>query len=171
MKVLGSTVESSPCEELLGITIDSELTIYKHIISLCSKANQKINALARIAKYLIIDKQKFSCIHLFRNNSITYCLLIWICHHRTLNKKSTRIQEWALRIVYNDYKSNFKELLQQDYSFTIHKGNIYLAIEINEVKNGLSPVIMNNGFQFGKKFVYEHRSGNHLQRTNIQTVK
>ena len=76
-----------------------------------------------------------------------------------------------MRIVYNDYKSNFKELLQQDYSFTIHKGNIYLAIEINEVKNGLSPVIMNNGFQFGKKFVYEHRSGNHLQRTNIQTVK
>ena len=39
LKILVSTVESSPCEELLGITIDSEL-------------NQKLSALARIAKYL-----------------------------------------------------------------------------------------------------------------------
>ena len=59
LKILGSTVESSPCEELLGITIDSELTFHKHIISLCSKANQKPSALARIAKYLTIDNEKF----------------------------------------------------------------------------------------------------------------
>ena len=52
LKILGSIVESSTCEELLGITIDSELTFHKHIISLCSKANQKLSALGRIAKYL-----------------------------------------------------------------------------------------------------------------------
>ena len=51
LQILGSTVESSPCEELSGITIDSELIFPKHIISLCSKANQKFSALARIAKY------------------------------------------------------------------------------------------------------------------------
>ena len=33
LKILGSTVDSSPCEGLLGITIDSELTFHKHIIS------------------------------------------------------------------------------------------------------------------------------------------
>ena len=58
LKILGSTVESSPCEELLGITIDSELTFHKHIISLCSKANQKRSVLTRIAEYLTIDKRK-----------------------------------------------------------------------------------------------------------------
>ena len=58
LKILGSTVESSPCEELLGIKIDSELTFHKHMISLCSKANQKFSTLARIAKYLTIDKRK-----------------------------------------------------------------------------------------------------------------
>ena len=74
-------------------------------------------------------------------------------HSRTLNKKINRIQERALRIVYNDYKSNFKEIPERDDSFTIHERNIqYLAIEAYKVKNGLSAVIMNDVFQFGKKF-------------------
>ena len=52
-----------------------------------------------------------------------------------------RIQERALRIIYNYYESNFKELLEQDHSFTIHKQNLqYLLLNL---KNGLSPVIMN----------------------------
>ena len=46
----------------------------------------------------------------------------------------------------------------------------YLVIEAYEVKNGLSPVIMNDVFQFGENSAYELRSGRHLQRTNIQTV-
>ena len=46
----------------------------------------------------------------------------------------------------------------------------YLATEAYKVKNGLSPAIMNDLLQFGKNSAYELRSGNHLQRTNIQTV-
>ena len=34
-----------------------------------------------------------------------------MCRSRTLNNKTNRIQELALRIVFNDYKSYFKELL------------------------------------------------------------
>ena len=66
LKILGSTVESSPCEELLGITTDSEVTFHKHILSLCFKANQKLNALARIAKYLtteLLERDNFFTIH------------------------------------------------------------------------------------------------------------
>ena len=78
-----------------------------------------------------------------------------MCHSRTLNNKINRIQERALRIVYSYYKSNFKELLERDHSFTIHERNIqYLAIEAYKVKNGLSPVIMNDVFQFGKNSAY-----------------
>ena len=39
-----------------------------------------------------------------------------------------------------------------------------------KVKNGLSSIIMNDVFQFGKNSGYELRSGNRLQRTNIQAV-
>ena len=68
------------------------------------------------------------------------------------------MHERALRIVYNDYKSNFKELLERDHSFTNHERNIqYLDIEAYTVKNGLSPVIMNDVFQFGKNYTYQLR--------------
>ena len=71
-----------------------------------------------------------------------------MCHSRTLNNNINRIQERALRIVCNDYKSNLKEFLERDHSFTIHEGNMqYLAIEAYKVKNGISPVIMNDVFQ------------------------
>ena len=101
LKILGSTFESSPREKLLAIAIDSELTFHKHIISLYSKANQKLSILAKIAKYLTIDKRKILLIS-FITAQINYCLLIWICHSRTLNNKINRIQERALRIDYNN---------------------------------------------------------------------
>ena len=94
-----------------------------------------------------------------------------MCHSRTLNNKINRIQEQDLRIVYNDYKFSFKEILERNHSFKIHKRNIqYLATEAYKVKNDLSPVIINDVFQFGKNSAYELRSDNHLQRTNTQTV-
>ena len=40
-----------------------------------------------------------------------------------------------------------------------------------KVKHGLSPVIMNDAFQFGKNSAYEIKSGNNLERTDIQTVR
>ena len=94
-----------------------------------------------------------------------------MCHSRTLSNKIIRIKQRTLRIVYNDYKSNFKEPLERDHSFTIHERIMqYLATEAYIVKNGLSPVIMNDAFQFGKNSAYELRNGNHLQRINIQTA-
>ena len=162
LKILGSTIESSPSEELLGITIDSELTFHKHITPLCSKANHKRSALASIAKYMTIDKRKI-LLNLFVTAQFNYSPLIWMRHSRTLNRKINRIHELALRIVYNDYKSNFKELLERDHSFTIHEINIqYLTIEPYKVQNGLSPVIMNDVFQFDKNSAYQLRSSNHI---------
>ena len=101
----------------------------------------------------------------------SYCPLAWKCHSRTLNNKIKSKQERALRKVPNDYKSNFKELLERCHFFTVHERNIkYLATGAYKVKNDLSPVIVNDVFQFGKNSANELRSGNHFQRTNIQTV-
>ena len=42
-----SIIESSTCEKLLGIKIDSKLCFDDHIQDLCNKANRKLRALAR----------------------------------------------------------------------------------------------------------------------------
>ena len=100
------------------------------------------------------------------------CPLVWMCNSRCLNNKINRIQETALRIVYRDYKSSFKELLQKDKSITIHQRNLqYLAIEIYKVRMGISPKIMNEIFRFSKNSVYSLRSGIQLEKPSINTVQ
>ena len=44
MKIMGSTIKASEEELLLGVRIDSDLTFKKHVMSICSKANQKLHA-------------------------------------------------------------------------------------------------------------------------------
>ena len=70
---------------------------------------------------------------------------------KVLVKRYPLLEKYTLRIVYNDYKSNFKERLERDQSFTIYERNIqYHSSEACKVKNGLSPVIMNDVFKLGK---------------------
>ena len=41
-------INSSKCEKLLGVIIDSSLTFETHADPLCKKASQKLNALFRV---------------------------------------------------------------------------------------------------------------------------
>ena len=50
------TIMESNSVELLGVNIDKNLNFNEHVTGLCKKANQKLHAMARIAKYLNEDK-------------------------------------------------------------------------------------------------------------------
>ena len=50
----GACITSSSCENLLGITIDSDLKFDKHISDLCDKVSKKINALCRVTCYMLL---------------------------------------------------------------------------------------------------------------------
>ena len=56
LNVRGSTIESSSCEKLLGIFIDSSFTFEYHINRICRKTSQNIHTLCRISKYNSGDK-------------------------------------------------------------------------------------------------------------------
>ena len=57
-----------------------------------------------------------------------------------------------LRIVYKDFNTSFQELLTEDNSLNIHDRNLQkLVTEIFKVKNGLSPELMNDVFEFIEK--------------------
>ena len=57
----------------------------------------------------------------------------------------------ALRIVYQDIKSSFEELLKKDKSVPVYIKYIYIVFnkEIFKVKNSLFPIIMNEVYRVG----------------------
>ena len=57
-----------------------------------------------------------------------------MCHSRGLNNRINNLYERALRIAYQDKKSDVETLLKNDKSVTIHVRNLqYLVTEIYKV--------------------------------------
>ena len=67
----GSSTESNTKGILLRITIVGDWKLNEHVNNLCKKACQKLNALARLAPFVNLDKKK-------NNNESFYRIAIWI---------------------------------------------------------------------------------------------
>ena len=168
INVDGFCIKNSDSETLLGITIDNKLSFDKHITKICSKASQKLHALARVSHFMTFEHRKI-CLNAFIMSQFGYCPLVWMCHSRKLNNRINSIHESALRLIYMDKKSSFEELLDKDGSTTIHIRNLQtLAIEMYKVRYGLSPKIMNLVFPLKENCRYPRE--NDFITTNVKKV-
>ena len=121
--------EKSETKNLLGVTFDKKLKSEKHIITICQRANRKLNALARLTSYMELGKRRM-LMNAFLNSQFNYCPVTWMCHSRALNNKINRLHGQCLRIIYNEQTSTLKELLEKNNAVSIHYRNIQaLAIE------------------------------------------
>ena len=94
-----------------------------------------------------------------------------MCHSRGLNNRINNLHERALRIVYQDKKSDFETLLKNDKSVTIHVRNLhYLVTEVYKVKNNISLEIMKEIFHFQENENCTLRSGTHLASRNMRAL-
>ena len=93
-----------------------------------------------------------------------------MCCSRKINRKINHLHQRALRLVYNDYRSSFDELLKNDKSISIHHKNIHnVAIEMFKVKNDLSPPFMKEIFDYNSN-KRTTRLGDKFARPNINSV-
>ena len=98
--------------------IDENLNFSEHVSSLCNKATRQLNALARISKYIDVPSRKM-IYNSFIVSNFTYCALVWHFCGKVNNGKMAKINERALRILYNDYTSTYDELLDLSNSDTL----------------------------------------------------
>ena len=144
--ILHCIVSECDCEKLLGVKIDVNINFNDRISDLCKKASRKISALARVTPFIGLSKRKL-LMNAFFTSQFSYCLLIWMCHSSSNNRKINMLHERCLRIIYNDKQSSFTELLNKDSSVSIHIRNIQrLAIEMFRFYTGLSSPLMKNIF-------------------------
>ena len=115
-------------------------------------------------------KQRQIIMKSFINSQFGYCPLVWMFHSRKINNRINKIHERALRIVFNDNVSTFRDLLVKDNSVTIHERNIQvLAIELYKVLNNISPEIMSSVFPLKDNIKYPTK--NKFKTRNVHSVK
>ena len=134
-------------EKLLGIHIDNELSFKVHILGICKIANTKLTALRRYCKILSFEKKRI-LFKSFVQSQFSYCPLMWMFHNRNLNNKLNRLHERALRMIYDDDNSTFRDLLVKDRAYTIHERNIQsLAIECFKAYKNIGPSLLHDIFR------------------------
>ena len=132
------------------------------------EASQKLNAL----KHTIHgNNQKLILMSALFKSQFNYCPLVWMCCNRSLNTKMNRLHKQCLRIVCNNKKTNFNELLAKDGSVSIHHQNLQkFAVEMIDFSRGLSPEIVNELFQFRESISYKLKRRSQFQIPFVHLV-
>ena len=94
-----------------------------------------------------------------------------MCHNKKINNQINKLYEHALRLVYNEKSSSFREILEKDKSVTIHERNIQVLLtEIFKVKSRVAPEIMIEIFKF-KDHSDDLRKNTCTERRIIESCK
>lgn len=139
LNIEGKKIPATKAVKLLGIQIDNQLKLDKHIQGLCSKVNQKVSAFARLNTYLSLDQATKICNAIILSN-FNYCPLVWLFCSDAANSMINRAHKRTLRVLYQDYESSLQQLLSRDNGQKIHIKNLQkLMIEIYKSINKLNP--------------------------------
>ena len=146
MTIDNNDTEYTKSVKLLGITIDDRLRFDQHISNLCSKAAMQLNALGRLQKYMG-KPEKVAIVNSFIYANFNYCPLVW--HFSTCQsiRKIEKIQKRCLRIVLDDYESDYDVLLRKSEKVTLEIKRLrILAITSFKTVNNLNPTYMKDIF-------------------------
>ena len=160
----GEVINNTQVQKHLGAHIDYKLKFDTHIETHCKKVGKKLHVLARVIKCMSTNQAQI-LMRRFIISQCSHCPLIWICHSRKFNNQINKLHERALRLVFNNKSSSFRELLERDNSVTIiQKRNIQILLtEMLKVKSRLVQEIMTENFKF-KDHSYDLKKSNCIQR-------
>ena len=162
-------IQPQTSAKLLGITFDVELNFDIHVNELCKKASKSLNVLKRFSNILTVGNKK-RIFHTFIASQFNYCPIIWhFCSKRKINMME-RIQERALRFVFDDRQSTYNELLARIKKDSMCTQRLKcLLIFVYKCVNNLGPSFLNSLF-FVKSSHYDIRNKILLVQPKMNTV-
>ena len=146
VRVGESYIKEEQFVKLLGVHIDNKLNFNDHISKLVKKANSKLYVVKRGLNLLTFHKKKV-LLNSFVQSQFSHAPLVWMLCGRDANKKINKVHYNFLKVLYDDYTSTFKQLLDKHKDFTVHQKNIQkLLIEMYKLKYNLEPSLLNDIF-------------------------
>ena len=139
-------ISRSNTMKILGITLDEKLNFNEHIRNICQTSSRQINALRRISKFLNQRCREKVC-KSFINANFGYCRLVWMLCGKCNLRRIEKLQERALRIVYQDSKLDYASLIGKSGQLSLRMNMIrILFIEIYKCVKGTKPDYLNEMF-------------------------
>ena len=110
-KFNGINVKSMDEVKLLGVNIDKKLNFDSHVSYLCKKTSRQVNALSRL-RHIANENSKNMLYKTYIMSNFNYCSAIWnYCSSKSIIKLE-KLNKRALRIVLNDDKCTYHDLLR-----------------------------------------------------------
>ena len=165
----GIEIECETEGKLLGVAIYFNLNFNDHISNICKKSSRQLNVLKRRGKHRT-KLGKLTIYYSFIMSNFNYCPLVWHFCGEVNTKKVEKIQERALRFIYEDYSASYDELLSKSklHSLKIRRMRS-LAIEVYKVINKECPVYLQDSIHI-KNNSYSFRYQNIVELPQVRTT-
>ena len=98
--------------DLLGVTIDKDLSFNRHISQICEKVNKQFSVLKRF-KNIITSNVMLRLYKAFILPHFQYCSLIWHFSGTRNCDKLESLNKRTLQFIFNDSLSSYDELLKK----------------------------------------------------------
>ena len=142
------------------MTSDDKLSFETHVSAICKKASGQLSALKRLSPHLTYKSCK-AAVDAFIISNFNYCPLVWYFSTARELQKIKCIQGRALRLIHDDYESDYNVLLDRSNTGTMKvKRMRALCIEIYRTLNSLSPKYVKELFKLNSPVYSSGRSQN-----------
>ena len=115
--------------DLLGVTIDKDLSFNRHISQICEKVNKQFSVLKRF-KNIITSNVMLRPYKAFILPHFQYCSLIWHFSGTTNCDKLESLNKRILRFIFNDSLSSYDELLKKAKIASLYTGRLHKILMV-----------------------------------------
>ncbi len=155
----------------LGISIDNNLNFNEHVTDICRSAARQVNVLKRIHKHLDTNT-RMDIYRAFIMSNFNYCPLVWHFCSIENTRKLEKIQERALRFVYRDFNSTYRQLLDKGGLDMLYLKRLkFIAMEVFKIVTDQSPKYMNTLVQEKQDIGYNFRQYKLMTQPEYNSIR